>query len=67
MAYSKPLIYGETTGQLDSDERYLEVKTSVDDIVIHVEDDESCIDLTIDVAEALALIRALTEAIEDVS
>lgn len=67
MAYSKVLIHGETEGQMDDDNRYLAVKTEDGAIVLHAEDDETFVVTAIDVAEALALIRALTEAIQDVS
>ncbi len=67
MAYNMVLICGETQDVLDDDCRYLDVKTDDDGIVIHTEDSEYGVDLTIDVAEALALIRSLTEAIQDLT
>jgi hypothetical protein len=67
MAYSRVLIHGETEDEIADDDRYLDVKTSDGCIVLHSENDECFIDMTIDVAEALALIRSLTEAIEDLS
>jgi len=65
MAYQKVLIHGETEGQVDEDGRYLDVKTDAGTIVLHCEDDEAWLETRIEVAEALALIRSLTEAIED--
>lgn len=67
MAYDKVLIHGETEGQLDDDNRFLRVKTEDGAIVLHCEDDAYGLPTSIDTAEALALIRALTEAIEDLT
>ena len=68
MAYSKVLIHGETEDEIDEDGRYVDLKTDENGlIVLHLEDEECFTDMTIDVAEALALIRSLTEAIEAVA
>jgi hypothetical protein len=67
MAYDKILIHGETEGQLDDDDRFLQVKTEDGAIVLYCEDDAYGLPTTIDTAEALALIRALTEAIGDLT
>jgi len=65
MAYNKVLIHGETVGELDEDNRFLEVKTEDGSIVLYAEDGEYALPTALEVAEALALIAALTEAIAD--
>ncbi len=67
MAYNKALIFGETEDEMDDEGRYLGMKTESGHIALHLEDSEYSMDLTIDVAEALALIRSLTEAIQDLT
>jgi hypothetical protein len=65
--YQNHLIHGETTGQLDDDNRFLEIRTGDDgNVVLHTEDDVASIELPMTAHEALALIAALTAAVQTV-
>ena len=67
MAYQKVMICGETEELLDEGNRYIAVKTDAGVIVLHCEDDQSYVETRLEVAEALELVRVLTDAIGDLT